>query len=71
MVTIITCGDVHEAVRLRMALQAHGISAFIPDENMPRTDPPIFLTAPSGVRVQVAEKDVKAARKIISREAKP
>ena len=69
MVTVATCGDINEAVRLRMALEAHGISAFIPDENMARIHPPIFLTS-SGVRVQVAEKDATAAQKVISKEAK-
>ena len=65
MITVAKCGDINEAVQLRMALEAHGIAAFIPDENMAGIDPPLFLT-PSGVRVQVAEEDVEAAQSIIN-----
>ena len=64
MVTVARCGDIREAVRLRMALESHGIAAFIPDEYMASIDLPIFFT-PSGVRVQVAEEDVEAAQRII------
>ncbi len=70
MVTIAKYGDVQEAVRLKMALEAQGISAFIPDENTAYNAPPQFLTSPSGIRVQVDEQDVEVARKVIESEAK-
>jgi len=70
MVTVARFGDIQEAVRLKMALEAKGISAFIPDENMAYNAPNLFLTTPSGVRVQVDEQDVEVARKVIESEAK-
>ncbi len=66
MVTVARIGDIQEAVRLKMALESKGISAFIPDEYTAYNAPPQFLTSPSGVRVQVDEKDVEAARKVIA-----
>jgi hypothetical protein len=68
MVTVATCSDIWEAERLKMRLEAHGISVFIPDENMARVNPPIFLTS-TGVRLQVADEDAEAARKVIHTEA--
>ena len=54
-----------------MALEAHGLIVFIPDENTAYSAPPRFFTSQSGVRVQVDEKDVKAAKDILSDLAKP
>ena len=70
MVTVARFGDIQEAVRLKMALEAQGISAFIPDEYTAYNAPPRFLTSPSGVRVQVDEQDVEVARKVIASEVK-
>ena len=70
MVTVARCGDIQEAVRLKMAFEAQGILASIPDEYTVTNAPNIFLTNPSGVRVQVDEQDVEVARKVIESEAK-
>ena len=70
MVTVARFGNIQEAVRLKLALEAQGISAFIPDEYTAYNAPPQFLTIPSGVRVQVDQRDVEAARKVIAREVK-
>ena len=68
MVTIARCGDMNEANRLKMALESQGISVFIPDEYTATNAPYRFLTAPSGVRVQVAEEDEQAARRVIGQK---
>ena len=70
MMTVARCVDIQEAVRLKLALEASGITVFIPDENTAYNAPQRFLTTPSGVRVQVAEKDEKAAKDILSEQAK-
>ena len=70
MVTAARYGDVNEALRLKMALEARGIKAFVPDELTATNAPYRFLTDPSGVRVQVAEEDAETARQVISDQAK-
>lgn len=50
-----------------MRLEMAGIPAFIPDEIMASTAPHHFLT-PSGVRVQVAEKDEEDARRLLQED---
>ncbi|HVM61875.1 MAG TPA: DUF2007 domain-containing protein [Verrucomicrobiae bacterium] len=70
MVTVARCGDIAEAMRLKMALESQGIAVFIPDEYTATNAPYRFLTDPSGVRIQVAEKDAESARKIVANEAK-
>ena len=70
MVTVATCWDVQEAARLKLALESRGITVFIPDEHTATNAPYRFLTDPSGVRVQVAEKDEVAAREVIREEGK-
>jgi Putative prokaryotic signal transducing protein len=70
MVTVARYGDVNEALQLKMALEARGIEAFVPDELTATNAPYRFLTDPSGVRVQVAEEDVETARQVISDHAK-
>ena len=70
MITVARYGDVNEALRLKMALEARGIKAFVPDELTATNAPYRFLTDPSGVRVQVAEEDAETARQVISDQAK-
>lgn len=70
MITVARYGDVNEALQLKMALEAQGIKAFVPDEYAATNAPYRFLTDPSGVRVQVAEEDAETARQVISNLAK-
>ena len=70
MITVARYGDVNEALQLKMALEAQGIKAFVPDELTATNAPYRFLTDPSGVRVQVAEEDAETARQVISDQAK-
>ncbi len=66
MITIATCPGLDQAFLVKMALGAAGIDSFIPDENSATMAPHYFFA--SGVRVQVAEEDVEAARKILAEE---
>ena len=70
MVTVARYGDVNEALQLKMALEAQGVTAFIPEEYTATNVPYRFLTDPSGVWVQVAEEDAETARQVISDQAK-
>ena len=70
MITVARYGDVNEALRLKMALEGRGITAFIPDEYTATNAPYRFATDPSGVRVQVAEEGAEAARQVIGDQAK-
>jgi hypothetical protein len=63
-VTVANCYDVHEATRIKLALEASGIPAFIPDELTAGIAPFHFMTT-SGVRVQVAESFAEEARGVI------
>lgn len=47
-----------------MKLGSEGIEAFIPDEVSAGLEPHIFLTR-QGIRLQVNEKDMEVAQKII------
>jgi hypothetical protein len=58
---------VNEALRLKMRLESAGISSFIPDETMAAVAQYLFLPG-SGVRLQVADEDAVAARRIIAGE---
>ena len=49
-----------------MALEANGITVFIPDEYTAGNA--LYQPDPSGVRVQVAEEDAETARQVISVE---
>ena len=64
MTTIANCLTLDEAVGLRALLEAHGIPAFIPDENTASVVPHHFVTR-SGVRVQVPEEKANEARLLI------
>ncbi|HXI82862.1 MAG TPA: DUF2007 domain-containing protein [Verrucomicrobiae bacterium] len=70
MITVARYGDVNEALQLKMALEASGIKAFVPDELTATNAPYRFLTDPSGVRVQVADEDAETARQMISDQVK-
>jgi hypothetical protein len=64
MVTVAQCSDLTHAFRLKMLLACSGIDSFIPDENSATIAPHYFFA--SGVRLQVAEKDLRRARKIVA-----
>lgn len=64
-VTVANCYDVQEAMRIKLALEAAGIPAFVPDELTAGIAPFHFMTS-SGVRVQVASDRVEEAQKIIA-----
>ena len=66
MVTVANCGDIQQALRLQIALQAADIPSFIPDEATAYNAPYLFAGVSAGVRLQVAEKDVQDAEKIIA-----
>ncbi|MEM9479216.1 MAG: DUF2007 domain-containing protein [Verrucomicrobiota bacterium] len=61
MVTIANFGTLQEAEMLRLKLASVGIEAFIPDAASAGVAPHFFNTS-SGVRVQVTETDVEAAK---------
>ena len=65
MRTVANCLNIIEAQRIRIILDASGISCFIPDENVATVAPYLFATK-SGVRVQVAAKDEMLAIEAIS-----
>jgi hypothetical protein len=65
MITVANCFDIQQAQRLQMALQAAGISSFIPDEFTAQNAPYQFTGSSSGVRLQVAENDAVKARQVI------
>lgn len=65
MRTVANCLNITEALRIRIILDASGISSFIPDENVATVAPYLFATK-SGVRVQVAVKDEMQAIEAIS-----
>ena len=65
METIANCFDLNEALQLKMALEAAGITSFIPDENTAGIAPFQFLTK-SGVRLQVEDDQAEEARQIVA-----
>lgn len=65
LVTVANCYDLQEATRMRFALEAAGIAAFIPDELTAGTAPFHFMTK-SGVRVQVADEQAEEARRVVA-----
>ena len=67
MTTIATFSKPEEAHLFRMRLAAAGIPAFIQDESLVQLD--WFLSnAVGGVRVQIADGDVKAAREFLAED---
>ena len=63
MTTIATFNKPEDAHLLRMRIEAGGIAAFLVDENVTQMEWS-FLTG--GVRVQVANEDVAAARALLA-----
>jgi hypothetical protein len=66
-VTIRACRDIQEAHLVRGMLEAGGIRAFIPDENVASLYPMQVLDT-NGVRVQVAAEDAELARELLAHE---
>lgn len=64
MKTIAHLANLQVAQLLKMKLGSEGIEAFIPDEVSAGLEPHIFLTR-QGIRLQVNEKDMEVAQKII------
>jgi hypothetical protein len=65
LITVANCHDLQQANRVKLALEASGIPAFIPDELTAGIAPFHFMTD-AGVRVQVTEDRLEEARRIIS-----
>jgi hypothetical protein len=63
-VTVRTCRDIAEAEIVKSALEAGGITAFIPDENAATLYPSQVLDT-NGVRVMVAAEDAERARELL------
>ena len=70
MKTIAHFGTLMEAELLKLKLASFGIDAFIPDELTAGVAPHIFATR-SGIRLQVAEKDVESAQAAMQSEIDP
>lgn len=70
MKTIAHFGTLMEAELLKLKLASFGIDAFIPDELTAGVAPHIFATR-SGIRLQVAEKDVESAKVAMLSEVDP
>ncbi len=62
--TVANCSSLQQAQSLQIALEAAGIDSFIPDEISAGLTPHYFLT-PAGVRLQVHEEDLEAARQVL------
>ncbi len=69
MVTIASFSKAEDAHLLRLRLEAAGIPAYLRDENMTQTwGGSLDL---GGVKVEVDEEDVEAARAVMEEEANP
>ena len=65
MTTVATVTWMEEADALRLRLEGSGIRAFLPDQSTASVNP--FASAwLGGIRVQVADEDVAAAREILA-----
>ena len=69
MTTLVTCSNIAEAQLLKSVLDGAGIKAFLPEE-MTANTAPHFLFA-SGLRVQVEDEDVPAARQVLAAAKSP
>ena len=65
MITIATFSKPEEAHLLRMQLEAGGVDAYIQDENTVQMNW-LYSNAIGGVRVQIGEQDLEAARAIVA-----
>lgn len=68
MTTITTCGDLQQALLVKSILEGNGIPAFVPDELTAQNAPP-YMWATGGIRVQVPDEHVEAARKTLASES--
>ena len=68
MKTIATFSKPEEAHLFRMRLEAAGIPAFVQDEYIVQMDW-LYSNAIGGVRVQIADEDVQAAREFLAADA--
>lgn len=68
MITIASFSKPEEAHLLRLRLEAGGVAAYVQDENVIQTYW-LYSNAIGGVRVQISEDDLEAAREIL--EAPP
>jgi hypothetical protein len=64
-ITVARCYDIHEATRIKLALELHGIPALIPDEISGTLEPFLGITA-NGIRVQVGAHQVAEAEGIVA-----
>lgn len=65
-----TYPDLYEAYEARNILETNGISCFLSNENM-ATLYPLFNNDISGVRLQLLEKDIPLADKILNSGTNP
>jgi hypothetical protein len=63
MITVATFSKPEDAHLLRLRLGAGGVDAYVQDENMVQMNW-LYSNAIGGVRVQIAETDLEAAREI-------
>ncbi len=70
MKTIATFSKPEEAHLLRMRLEAGGVPAYVLDEHLIQADW-FYSDAIGGVRLQVADHDVEAAREIMGEPGEP
>ena len=66
MTTVANCSTIQEAHLIKIRLESRGIEVFIPDEFTAQMDPPLFYATTSGVRIQVADEDVEAAKRVLA-----
>lgn len=67
MITIARVSYIHEADILCMRLEEAGIKAFIPDQNTTSIQP-LYSGAIGGIRVQIDDSNLEAAREILGDE---
>lgn len=65
MITVATFSKPEDAHLLRLRLGAGGVDAYVQDENMVQMNW-LYSNAIGGVRVQIAETDLEAAREIVA-----
>ncbi|MGI8956877.1 MAG: hypothetical protein ACR2II_08185 [Chthoniobacterales bacterium] len=67
MITVANCYDLKDALRLQMRVGCGGIDSVIPDENTAALATYYLIGSSAGVRLQVANKDARKARKILEK----
>ena len=66
MTTLATCSLLIQAQLMRSALEGSGITALIPDELTVLSSGEAYALAIGGIRVQVADEDLDAARAVLA-----